>query len=203
MKQILNKKMFLITGMVLVSLVAGYFFFSQKDKNITPETINTVTRENQTGTTEVPESDESETSIQKLLNWSKTTSFKCKYTDSMGDEVTSHIKRGSIRTDSYDPIGKEEGSAIVKDGMVYVWEKERGEGFKMTFDPSDNKQTGDPNSYTSFSGTDFVKQLENFQTSCVPTAVDDKLFELPPDVTFVDYSEIFDKTKNPQAPQDR
>jgi len=199
MKQLFNLKILLIGGAVFVLLIAGYFFSSQKDNNTAPEATNTVTDENQTETTKTPESDESKTSIQKLLNWSKTTSFKCKYTDSMGDEVTSYIKKGSIRTDSYDPIGKEEGSAIVKDGLVYVWEKERGEGFKMAFDPNDNKQSGDPNSYTSFSGTDFVKQLENFQTSCVPTAVDDALFELPPGVSFVDYSELFNKVNNQKA----
>ncbi len=200
MKQISNQKMLFIGGVALVLLIAGYFLFSPREFNTTPEATNTVTNGDQTGTTETPKSGESDTSIQKLLDWSKTTSFKCRYTDAMGDEVTSYIKKGSIRTDSYNPVGKEEGSAIVKDGMVYVWEKKRGEGFKMAFDPNkDNKQTGDPNSYASFGGTDFVKQLENFQSSCVPTAVDDKLFELPPGVSFTDYSELMGKIKNPQA----
>lgn len=194
-----NQKLLFIGGIVLIMLIGAYFVFSKNNSSETPDIVNS---ENQTEAAEVTktiESDKSKTPIQKLLSWSKSISLRCSYVDSMGDEVVTYIKNGAIRTHSLDPVGKEEGDAIVKDGWVYVWEKERGEGFKMTFDPNrDDKQTGDPNSYASFAGTDFVKQLENFQQSCIPTSVDDKLFELPPGISFMDYSELMEKIKNPQ-----
>lgn len=189
-----QSKIFLIGGVVLILLVGAYFVFSKKDSQKIPDTV---TSENQTET-KTPKTNEAITSIQDLL--SRSGSLKCVYTDAMGDEVTSYIKNGSIRTDSYNPTGKEEGGAIMKDGWVYVWEKKRGEGFKMTYDLNkDNKQNGDPNSYASFGGTDFVKQLEKFQESCVSASIDDKLFELPPGVSFTDYSELIGKIKNPQT----
>jgi len=189
-----NRKPLLIGGAVLILLIAGYFFLSPKGNSATRETTNTVASENQT---ETAKTNEAGTSIQDLL--SSSVSRRCAYTDSMGDQVVSYIKNGTIRSHSLDPVGKEEGDAIVKDGWVYVWEKERGEGFKMTFDPNrDDKQTGDSNSYASFAGTDFVKELEKFQQSCVPATVSDTLFELPPGISFMDYSELMEKTKNPQ-----
>jgi len=193
MKHITNPKILLIGCASLVLLIAGYFFLSPKKDNTAP---NTVTSENQTETTKT---NGVNTSIQDLL--SSSVSLRCAYTDSTGDQVVTYIKNGAIRSHSLDPVGKEEGDAIVKNGMVYVWEKERGESFKMTFDPNhDYKQNDDPNSYSSLSGTDFIKQLENFQSSCIPTTVSDTLFELPPGVSFVDYSVIFEKTRNSQAP---
>lgn len=123
---------------------------------------------------------------------SKSLSLQCVFTNENGQNVTSYIKNGAVRSDVVAKDPTQSGSVIIKNNTVYYWSGKQG--FMMTEQatPTGTLQqtpTGTTNS-TSSQGDNMMASLEKYKNSCKPSVVADSLFTPPSDVTFQDMSKM-------------
>lgn len=178
----MNKLIPVVVVLLLLG-VGGYLFMSsQKAK---PPAIEQKTTATTQGTTQ--QGGNIFTSIQDAL--SKSISLKCDYPDPNGKgTITSYIKNGAVRVMSIAMGSQGNGSAIMKDNKMWIWDDVKKTGMMLTL----NKPTG-----TNPSGVPQQDQrekvladMEKYKNYCKTEVVADSLFIPPTDVQFTDLQNI-------------
>ena len=166
----MNKKVIII-GVVLLLLIGGFWFFNNKSSDVS--------------------SSDSDTFDIFAQNMSVT----CTYKDDEGRSATTYVKNGAVRSDYTGATDENSGSVILKDKTMYTWSGT--EGYMMKLSDISVTPPADDVIESSEPGTTeekaFVEEIKKYKDSCKQTALDDALFVVPQDVTFMDYSEMMEE----------
>lgn len=160
--------------------VGGYLFMnSQKTK---PST--TVTTQ---GTTQ--QGGNIFTSIQDAL--SKSLSLKCDYPnpDGKGGTVTSYIKNGAVRVSSIAMGTEGNGSVIMKDNKMWIWDDVKKTGMTLTLDTS-KLTPGAGAASNDDQKAKVLAEMEKYKNYCKTEVVADSLFTPPADIKFTDLQNL-------------
>lgn len=163
--------------------VGGYYLMSKKSVNQPP------VMEKTTGVT--PEQGGNIfSSIKDAL--SKSLSLKCDYPnpDGKGGTVTSYIKNGAVRVASIAMGTQGNGSAIMKDNKMWIWDDVKKTGMTLTLDTSKtvNPAGGVPS--TDDQRSKVLAEMEKYKNYCKTEVVSDSLFTPPADVKFTDLQNL-------------
>lgn len=124
------------------------------------------------------------TSAKDML--SASVSMHCEYTEA-GRTSKVEIKNGAMRVDATGATPEENGSIILKNKKMYMWNGKQG----YVYDVPDDQTTGGKAGDKSVSQKeDLMKSLEAYKDACKPAVVSDSLFDAPSDVTFTDMANL-------------
>lgn len=177
---------------ILLLLGVGGYYFMNSQKAKPP-----VVEEKTAGTVE--QGGNVFTSIKDAL--SRSLSLKCEYPnpDGKGGTVTSYIKNGAVRVMSIAMGTQGNGSAIMKDNKMWIWDDVKKTGMMLSFDPSKVvKPTGGTASNDDQSAK-VLADLEKYKNYCKTEVVGDSLFTPPTDVKFTDLESMMKGFKVPSG----
>jgi len=78
------------------------------------------------------------------------------------------------------------GNVIIKDECMWSWDKDKVEGIKLCFEPSE-MEGGDDSGKSIW---DMESSVTGTEYKCVPAVIQDSKFEPPTDVNFMDMEEM-------------
>lgn len=161
---------------ILILLGAGGYLFMNSKKAVTP-TGNTVNTKVETTGGNIF------TSIKDAL--SKSISLKCDYPDPTGKgTITSYIKNGAVFVASMNMGTQGNGSAIIKDNKMWLWNTTTKQG--MLFDLN----TGNNGTPAVNQSDKVLQEMEKYKSYCKTDVVSDSLFTPPVDVKFQDLNAL-------------
>ncbi|MBW3013150.1 hypothetical protein KY340_02995 [Candidatus Woesearchaeota archaeon] len=139
-------------------------------------------------TGQVTEEKKGETPMSLVTDMAKAfmlnVPYKCEY-NIEGVNSVSYIKGETrIRTTTTTPQGSNE--ALVRDDMMYNWNPDTKEGFKLKFDKEIKE--GMPEGTKPVGAAALKEQAVNVK--CDPAKFSDEMFEVPTDVEFQDMTEL-------------
>ena len=132
------------------------------------------------------------TSIKDALT--KSVSLECEYTDPEQRVSKVWIKNGAIRSDMTSPNADDNGSVIMKDKKMWMWNSQGA--FMMTIPdvtPAEGEST--PTNQTD----EILADLEEYKEDCKPAVVGDDKFTPPADIEFQDMSKMMEGMTVPQG----
>lgn len=158
---LMNKKVLIVIGIVLLLLVGGYFYINSKKGT---GTIN-------------EEQPSAATSLKNLI--AKGVAQSCTYSTE-GTNGSVYVSGGAVRGDFETTVDKvvTKSHMIVKDNTSYIWTDGQTAGFKMSFDPNATPAGTSGASNESFDAS------ANMNYKCKTWIVDNSKFALPTGVTF-------------------
>jgi hypothetical protein len=113
---------------------------------------------------------------------------ECMFMDDEGNEGTTYIAGGKIRTDysTTNEGNKVTGHMILSDNTMYTWTDDQNTGFKMEFNPDDATSEAQPDTAKDTKSLDLDKKTDY---SCKPWTVDSGVFAQPANVNFQSFSD--------------
>lgn len=178
-----------IVILLLLGFSGYYFMNSQKAKSPMME-------QKTTGTTR--QGGNIFTSIKDAL--SKSISLKCEYPNPDGKgTVTSYIKNGAVRVMSMMMGPKGNGSAIMKENKMWIWDDIKKEGMMITLDTSKMVKPSGGASPSSDQREKVLAEMEKYKNYCKTEMVADSLFTPPADVKFTDLQNMMKNFKIPSG----
>ncbi|HSX40001.1 MAG TPA: hypothetical protein VLF68_00100 [Candidatus Saccharimonadales bacterium] len=168
-------KIIIVAVVVLLVLGGGYMFLKNSKSAPASSTTATSTSGNSGGVFG---------SIKDAL--SKSVSLQCDFTDETGRKTVSYIKNGAIRADVTGQTAQENGSVIMKDNKMWVWNGQTG--FMMDLSSADKGNAGQNQAVSQ--QEEVMNSLEKYKSSCKPAVVADSLFATPSNVKFQDMSQM-------------
>ncbi len=156
---LMNKKVLIVIGAVLLLLVGGYFYMNSRKTAVTPETAAT--------------------NLKSLI--AKGVAQSCTYTNE-GMSASVYISGGKVREDFDVTVDDKvmKSHVIVMDNTIYSWSDGQTMGMKMSYDPN---ATAPPEAVSSDSSESFDANAD-MDYKCSAWVVDNSKFTLPSNVTF-------------------
>jgi hypothetical protein len=122
--------------------------------------------------------------------------MKCTYTVE-GMEAEGWIKGQQYRGKMKNQQGQV-GEVLMKDNCMWTWDETKGQGVKMCFDPEENQDLWDPQTWdeTETEGT----QPPDVDYHCNPAVVTEAQFQPPANIEFMDLDQMMQGLKEGAAP---
>lgn len=170
--------------------VGGYYFMnSQKSKPPAVEQKAAGSREQGSNIF---------SSIKDAL--SKSVSLKCDYPDPSGKgTITSYIKNGAVRMSSINMGPQGNGSAIMKDNKMWIWDDTKKEGMVLTLNPPEADKTN-KSAPKEDQREKVLAEMEKYKSYCKTEVVSDSLFTPPAGVKFTDLENIMKQVPSVNVP---
>jgi len=159
-------KIIIIVVILLLLGVGAYFVLGNGKNSMMGSAVNKIT------------------SAKDMLTAS--VSMHCEYTEG-GINSKVDIKNGAIRLDTTGSSEEQNGSIIIKDQKMYIWNANK-EGY--VYDVPDEESTDGTGETKDSQKEDLMKSLEEYKDACKPGVVSDSLFNPPSDVTFTDMNSM-------------
>lgn len=156
-----------ISIMVFIATLGGLFFILKNRRPVVPQTVKKTPVK---------------TELEQMMN--KISGLFCSYTDKKGQLVEAYLKKDKIRLNG-SKLFNGSGSLIMKEGKLWIWSNASKEGFIFNTALLDN--TGLLGGETGAFG-EVIKDVDNYRKTCVPKAVEDSNYTVPPDANFKDLS---------------
>lgn len=175
----MKDKKSVVIAVIVVVMVAGLFLMMKagKDEGWQGGESEVKVEEKTEG------KEEREVSVFESIKeaMARSLSLKCEY-DSGNGKVTVYIKGNNLAIDGY---GQENSryQAIIKGDKMWVWNKDKKEGFIFTTEAKEGEQSG-------FSSEEIIADVEKEKQFCKTAVVSDSAFDLPANVKFQDVSSM-------------
>ena len=137
-----------------------------------------------------------------LKNVTAGSALKCTFettTEGTNIKGTTYVKDKVIRSD-VELSGKEamniKSSSIIKEEWVYTWMTDKKQGVKISMNSVMKDGEIDKDALTQEGIKDAFQAQDNMNYKCSQWTADNKMFEVPSDINFVDLSAMMDAFKN-------
>jgi hypothetical protein len=122
--------------------------------------------------------------------------LECTYKDENGQNITAIIQGQKIRMTLANQTDKTApNNFLVLDQTMYMWSDTNKQGFMVAYDDSTMKkaqeQVKGAEDVEKATNADVIGALEQYKSSCKETTAKDSLFVKPADVTFTDFSKLY------------
>lgn len=175
----------IVAGIVIIAGI--YFAMSKKssDTQLNGDS-NTSTENNESGGLF--------SSIKDAMQ--KGVVLKCEYTDEDGQSSIAYIKGDKVKSVISNPSDNSgPNNFLMLDNSMYMWSTSTNQGFVIKVDEQtmekSKQQTQGLENADKATNTDILGTLETYKDRCKPATVSDSEFEKPSNVTFQDFSQLF------------
>jgi hypothetical protein len=152
----------------------------------------------------ISENENIKTNIQELIKEGKP--IKCSYnvtTDQGSSSGIFYVSGEDMRTESKVVAGDTttESYVIKKGEIIYMWDPKTLSGYQMA--ATEEMIDNDIESYESAEIPDIMKDINtNMDYDCDTWIIDNSMFDLPENVTFMDLSTLGEQMQESQEPGD-
>lgn len=188
----MNKKV--VAAIAAGIVIVGGIYFAMSKKS----TDNQISGDSNTNT-ENTESGGLFSSIKDAMQ--KGVALKCEYTDEEGQSSIAYIKGDKVKSIISNPSDKSgPNNFLMLNNSMYMWSTSTNQGFVIKVDEQaiekSKQQTQGLDNADKATNTDIVGTLETYKDRCKPATVADSEFEKPSNVTFQDFSKLFQTPGN-------
>ena len=122
--------------------------------------------------------------------------LECTFTDENGQNTSAIIQGEKIRMTLANQADKTApNNFLVVDKKMYMWSDSNKQGFMVAFDDSTmqkaQEQVKGAEDVEKATNADVIGALEQYKSSCKEASAKDSIFVKPADVTFTDFSQLY------------